>query len=150
MTAKLIASFAIVHLLLGCAISDAPQSPHSAQAEPDVGLSYGLVKRHIAIGRSTQEDVIRLFGSPNNMVYKSDRSEMWIYDRFSADSFSQTKAMSGGFGAMGASETGGMAGSSATSKSSTRSRSSVRTLTVIIDFDTDGVVSDINARQGGY
>ena len=100
-------------------------------------LTYGMVKKNIKIGQSTQEDVVRLFGSPDNMVMRKNK-EIWIYDRYRVET--DTSSVSG-YGTII------LAGGS---KSSTTTSTRVKTITVIIDFNTAGVVEDFSMRVGGY
>ncbi|MCK5581806.1 MAG: hypothetical protein KAJ18_11105 [Candidatus Omnitrophica bacterium] len=100
-------------------------------------LTYGMAKKNIIIGETTQADVIKLFGSPDNMILK-DGKEMWIYDRFRVESESSS---SSGYGTIL------VAGASGTSS---KNSSYVKTITIIIDFDSDSVVEDYNMRVGGY
>ncbi len=100
-------------------------------------ITYGMVKKHIEIGKTSQEDVIKLFGSPDNMVMNK-KKEMWIYDRFRVETSSKS---SSGYGTLLL-----LGGSSSSSQSSAHTK----TITVIIDFDEEGIVEDLNMRVGGY
>lgn len=100
-------------------------------------LTYGMVKKNIKTGVSTQEDVIKLFGSPDNMVMRKNK-EIWIYDRYRVESDSTT---SSGYGTILLA-----GGSQSTTSTSTR----VKTITVVIDFNNNGVVEDYSMRVGGY
>jgi len=100
-------------------------------------LTYGMVKKNIKIGQSTQEDVVKLFGSPDNMVMRKSK-EIWIYDRYRVETDTTTAS---GYGTII------LAGGS---KSSTTTSTRVKTITVIIDFSTSGVVEDFSMRVGGY
>ena len=144
----------------GCA-NTAPQSMPTANlsavtlAQKTEGISYGLIKRDLTIGVSNQADVIRKFGSPNNMVFQGkDRGELWIYDQVQTESVSQSDSNSSGVAVGGLSGgSGGALGANIgarNAQSTNRVRSSVRTLTVILDFDGKGILIDISARQGGY
>jgi len=100
-------------------------------------ITYGMVKKHIVIGKTSQEDIIKLFGSPDNMVMKKNK-EIWIYDRFRVENSSSS---SSGYGTLIL-----LGGSSNTSNTSTHTK----TITVIIDFDEESIVEDFNMRVGGY
>jgi hypothetical protein len=39
-------------------------------------LSYGAIKKHLKVGTSTQIDVIKLLGSPNNLTMTSNGNEV--------------------------------------------------------------------------
>ena len=100
-------------------------------------LTYGMVKKNIKIGQSTQEDVVKVFGSPDNMVMRRSK-EIWIYDRFRVETDISTNS---GYGTIL------LAGGS---QSSTTSSTRVKTITVIIDFNSNGTVEDFSMRVGGY
>jgi outer membrane protein assembly factor BamE (lipoprotein component of BamABCDE complex) len=100
-------------------------------------LTYGMVKKHIKVGQSNQEDVVKLFGSPDNMVMRRNK-EVWVYDRYRVETDTTT---SSGYGTIL------LAGGS---QSSTSISTRVKTITVIIDFTPSGVVEDLNMRVGGY
>jgi len=71
------------------------------------------------------------------MILK-DGKEMWIYDRFRVESESSS---SSGYGTIL------IAGGS---KTSSKNSSYIKTLTIIINFDSSSVVEDYNMRVGGY
>lgn len=100
-------------------------------------LTFGMVKKHVKVGQSTQEDVAKLFGSPDNMVMRKGK-EIWIYDRFKVETNVSSESGYGTIILAG--------GSKRTASSST----SLKTITVIIDFTEQGVVADLTMRVGGY
>ena len=100
-------------------------------------LTYGMVKKNIKVGQSTQEDVVKLFGSPDNMVMRRNK-EIWVYDRYRVETDTTTAS---GYGTIL------LAGGS---QSSTSTSTRVKTITVIIDFNPGGVVEDLSMRVGGY
>ena len=120
---------ALVLWFIGCSLPKAEPQSNS--------ITYGMVKKHITVGSTSQADVVKLFGSPDNMVMKKQQ-EMWIYDRFRVEASSSS---SSGYGTLIL--LGGMSGRSS---SSTRTE----TLTVIIEFDKSGIVEDYSMRVGGY
>lgn len=140
--------------LVGC--STKPEfSRSAATGTPNTSeITYGLIKRDLVVGQSTQEDVIRKFGSPNNMVYHGKSGELWIYDHVQTESTSQIETSRSGLsvGGLAGNSSGGVgvAGGMQNSTSMARNTSTVRTLTVILDFNEKGVLVDISARQGGY
>lgn len=141
-------------LLAGCATRQGEVAPPTTKAQNTNGITYGLIKRDLVVGQSTQEDVIRKFGSPNNMVYHGKSGELWIYDHVQTESTSQIETSRSGLsvGGLAGNSSGGVgvAGGIQNSTSMARNTSTVRTLTVILDFNEKGVLVDISARQGGY
>lgn len=100
-------------------------------------LTYGMVKKNIKVGQSSQEDVVKLFGSPDNMVTRKNK-EIWVYDRYRVETDTTT---SSGYGTIL------LAGGS---QSSTTTSTRIKTITVIIDFSPAGIVEDLSMRVGGY
>lgn len=148
--------FAFVILFSGCTSPSSLERPVDRNDfQKGVDISYGAIKKNLKIGTSTQADVIKQFGSPNNMTYQGKgRGELWIYDRIQTESMTQTEATSagvafGGIAGAGGGAVGASIGSSS-NRSATRSTSSVRMLTVILEFEEGGTLIDISARQGGY
>ena len=148
--------FAFVILFSGCASQSSLERPVDGNdVQKGVDISYGAIKKNLKIGISTQADVIKKFGSPNNMTYQGkSHGELWIYDRIQTESMTQTEAVSAGVAFGGIAGTGGGAiGASiggSSNRSAIRSSSSVRMLTVILEFEESGTLIDISARQGGY
>ncbi len=158
---KAVAAAGLVLLAVaGCASNPVELSGSTANRADDQhittrsGISYGLIKRELVVGVSTQSDVIKKFGSPNNMVYDAGGVELWIYDQIQTETTSQGESSTSGIsiGGIGGGA-GGILGASVGNKSSqntNKTTSSVRTLTVILDFNAKGILVDISARQGGY
>lgn len=105
--------------------------------EKDSTLSYGMVKKNVQVGITTQLDVLKIFGSPDNMVLKKGK-EVWIFDRFKVETKSSTESEYGTI----------LIAGSKSSKSTTSS--TMKNITVIIEFTESGTVEDFSMRVGGY
>ena len=127
----------LVILIVGLVVVGAGCQEVSKSEPEGARLTYGMAKKNIKIGETTQADVIKLFGSPDNMILKDDK-EMWIYDRFRVESESSS---SSGYGTILVAGIGG---------TSSKNSSYVKTITIIINFDSNSVVEDYNMRVGGY
>lgn len=46
-------------------------------------LTFGVVKSKIIKGETTQEEVMRIFGSPNMVTKNKSSNEVWSYNRMS-------------------------------------------------------------------
>lgn len=103
-------------------------------------ISFGMMKKHIQVGITTQEEIIKLFGSADNIIMQG-KKEIWIYDRFKVESQSSSNS-DFNYGTLIL-----VGGTSRNNNSS--SSTSIQTLTVIIDF-TNNIVTDLNMRKGGY
>ena len=135
--------FNLFVILICCCFFGCAQSYTNTNAQNNVinnsesKITYGMAKKNVVVGKTSQEDVIKLFGSPDNMVLKKNK-EIWIYDRFRVETSNKS---SSGYGTVIL-----LGGNSNNSYSSTYTK----TITLIIDFDEDGIVEDFNMRVGGY
>lgn len=120
----------------------------------ETSLSYGAIKKYLKIGVTTQADILKLFGSPNNMTTSSSGNEIWVYDKVRTElSTSAEKGTAGGIigGGIGIGSGGvGAAAGGSKSKSTTNLVSTTNTLTVIMEFDEKNILIDYSARQGRY
>lgn len=64
-------------VILGCA---ATQDVVPTQKS---NLTVGMIKSKIIEGKSTQNDVIELFGAPNLVTTNSQGNEVWTYNKSS-------------------------------------------------------------------
>jgi len=133
-TQKIALCLTLFTFLLACSL---PAKKADESLPISNSLTYGMAKKHIKNGETTQADVIQLFGSPDNMVMKNGK-EMWIYDRFRVETETNS---SSGYGTIL------LAGGST---NSSRNSTYTKTITIIIEFDSDSVVEDFNMRVGGY
>jgi hypothetical protein len=152
-------------MLVACV--SAPKLPESAAPAPTPApapivapqpapsaLSYGTVTSVVRKGETTQLDLVQLFGSPNISTYDSAGIETWVYERTVSQTDVQTnsKAVQGAanlglffdFGGVG----GGGAASQSTQAASTIS--SVRSITVIVKFNEQKIVSDYSVRASYF
>ena len=132
----------------GQAVS-APPAQSGASA-----LSYGTVTSVVVKGKTTQMDLIQMFGGPNISTVDGEGAETWVYER----SVSQTDVagrsqnwqaaanlgVSFGHVQGGASAGGGQSGSASSTASSFRS------LTVIVKFNADKTVKDYSVRSSQF
>jgi hypothetical protein len=153
-------------LLFGCMSAPTTQ-PTAAPSTPQAqavsappaqsgasALSYGTVTATVVKGKTTQADLLQLFGGPNISTMDSEGVETWVYER----SVSQTDVASknqnwqaaanlgAAFGhvSAGASVDGGQSISAASTASSFRS------LTVITKFNADKTVKDYSVRASQF
>lgn len=100
-------------------------------------LTFGTAKKHIKPGVTKQEEIVTIFGSADNMVMR-DGEETWIYDRLKVETSTSSEGSFVNLLIVGS--------SNRTSNVST----STKNLTLIIKFDSKGIVKDFNVRSGGY
>ncbi len=120
---------------------NAPRYAGQPQTQPVVAqpaeLSFGSVKRHLRIGVSTQAEVLRRFGAPNNMTLTGDGREIWVYDQIRTEMETKGGSQSAGggigFGALAGNALFGAAFGAGESNSRSSLISSTKTLTVIME-----------------
>jgi len=133
----------------------AAQNAPQQQATP---LSYGTVTSRVEKGKTTQAELIELFGGPNISTMDSDGVETWVYERSASetDTASESQRMSGGVGLdlffnLGNFGAGASAsGEAGRSSSRTKTTHSIKTLTVIVKFNKDKTVKDYSARAAYF
>lgn len=123
-------------------------------------LSYGMVRGRVETGKTTQLELLELFGGPNTMTTDKEGREVWVYDRTSSRTASSTtsrsqqrssadaQALASFFG--GRSQAAVRASSQERGQTRTVVQRSIRSITVIVSFDNDGVVQDYSVRQSQY
>lgn len=119
-------------------------SPNSIQQPTN--LTTAQVKRSITVGVTTQEEVVQALGTPNMLLKSSGSCESWTYDQVRVDNSSIGFNLLGGIGGTSSTskigETGSVLGGGAAQITNMNESSSVRTMTVIIKFDNNGIVRD--------
>ena len=116
-------------LLLGCA-SYPPQNEPVQKSN----LTSGTVKKEIKKGKTTQAEVMNLFGSPNLMTMDSDGNEVWNYNKMSYTTSTGSDGVSIFFW-----------GGSRSMRSST-----TQSFDLIIVFDKNNVVRDYRVISAAY
>ena len=159
-----IAGFAAT--LCGCASAPPAQSTtapttalsNSVAAPPDQrgasALSYGVVTAAVERGKTTQLELIQLFGGPNISTTDGEGVETWVYERSVSQTDAATKSnnwqaaanlgVSFGNAQLGASGGGGSSGAGSSTASSFRS------LTVIVKFNPNKTVKDYSVRASQF
>lgn len=117
-------------------------------------LSYGMVTSQVRKGETTQLDLVQLFGAPSVSTYDSAGIETWVYEKTvtQTDVQSNSKAVQGAanlgmffnWGQVG----GGVAGGQSSQAASTAA--SVRSITVIVKFNDQKIVSDYSVRASYF
>ena len=117
----------------------------AAAAHSETDISYGALKMHLEEGVSTQRDVIKLFGSPDNMMMDR-QGELWTYDRVTRtstttdNSANESNTVSGSIIILGGST------SDSNRKAQSTTSSSTKTITAILEFDKEGVLIKYSVR----
>lgn len=98
--------------------------------EQKSNLTIGMVKSQVIKGETTQDEILKLFGSPNLVSKNKSNKEVWSYNKMSVEN----KAGSTDF----------FAGQRASQSSSSRS------FDLIITFDENDVVTDYSVVSTAY
>jgi len=132
---------------LGALLSLASVAQAKDSSDP---LSYGMVQMPVKVGVTTQADILEKFGSPNIATIDGSGREMWVYDRHATVTYDKSSGFSIGMvlGA-GGSDVGGGGGLGFGSRRS-RSEQTQRTMTLILKFDSNKVVSDFQSRSSSF
>ena len=130
----------------------------SVAAPPDQSnasaLSYGAVTATVIKGKTTQIDLIQMFGGPNISTIDGDGLETWVYERSvsqtDVSSKSQNWQAAANLGvAFGHVQAGGSVGGGQ-SEGASSTASSFRSLTAIVKFNTDKTVKDYSVRASQF
>lgn len=120
-------------LLLGaCATTPAPVDQRNS------ALTQGNVQMNLKVGETTKADVLEKFGSPNITTRDGSGQEVWSYQRMAT--VSQSSSSSGYWTIFLTGESRSAAGFSQSS----------RTMTLIIKFDKNDIVSDFRSRTSEF
>lgn len=128
-----LASAGVLASLSACA-SQVPQPVTNR----DNQLTQGNVTMNLRVGETTQTEVLEAFGAPNITTVDGSGSQVWSYQRHAtvsqANSGSDywTILLAGGSGSSSSLET------------------TQRTMTLIIKFDGNNVVSDFRSRASEF
>ncbi len=133
MIKHLLVSAAVAAALSACATS--PSQPVSARND---ALTHGNVQMNVEIGRTTQADVLEVFGAPNVTTIDSSGQEVWSYQR--AATVAQSSSNDNYWTIL-------LAGSG--SESSGFEQSS-RMTTLIVKFDDQDIVSNFRSRSSNF
>ncbi len=103
---------------------------YGENASSNSNLTFGMVKSKIIKGQTTQEEILKTFGSPNLTTKNKSNNEVWSYNRMSVN-------QKGG-------ETYYLSGAKGSSSSSTKS------FDLIISFDDKDIVKDYSVISTNY
>ena len=119
------------------------------KAESPRAFTLGLVQKALRPGLS-QADVAERLGSPNIVARETDGREAWVYDRVSSEREASTQNVGvGGVGSGAGGSVWGVLGISA-GKRSEKSKSSQRTLTVVVRFSAAGAVESFTWHDSRF
>jgi hypothetical protein len=113
-------------------------------------LTHGMAQMTLRVGQTTQLEVIDAFGAPNITTLDAQGQEVWVYDRHATVTASKDSSFSIGMliGAVGGAVGGGGGLGFGSSKSKTSESS--RSMTLVIKFGPNKIVSDFKSRTSSF
>ena len=138
----------VVLLLISVSGCSSPKQTGIGNADP---ASYGLAKKKLEKGKTTQQQVVELFGAPNITTKGTgDIAEVWTYEKVSSEFVASQVGVGGGVGVAGHPGSVGIAGGLLGNYGKQKGASSVRTVTLIIKFDANEIVSDYRIIETNF
>jgi len=118
--------------------------------EENSELTHGNVQMTLKVNETSQFEVLETFGAPNITTIDATKQEVWVYRKHAT--VSRVKNSSGGFsiGILGGSGGVGAGAGFGTSRSKADAEQSYRSMTLIIKFGPDGLVSDFKSRSSSF
>lgn len=142
------AGVVVVAAALACAAGAARGEAEEARGAGP-GFTLGHVQAQLRQGLS-QAEVVERIGSPNILTRDAEGREAWVYDRVSTERESSASGVSiGGLGSGASGNFGGLVGIGA-GKRSEKSRTSQRTLTVVVRFSKAGTVDSFSWHDSRF
>lgn len=119
-------------------VSGSPARADTVETRRNSELTQGNVQLNLKVGQTTKAQVLEAFGAPNITTRDGNGQEVWSYQRHATVAQSSEKSsfwtillIGGGRSASGLSE-------------------SSRTMTLIIKFGGDDIVSDFRSRSSEF
>jgi outer membrane protein assembly factor BamE (lipoprotein component of BamABCDE complex) len=128
----LLAATLSIALLSGGCVSNKPVTTRNSE------LTHGNVQLNLKVGETTQTQVLEVFGAPNITSIDGSGQEVWTYQR--AATVAQSSSSSGYWTIL-------LAGGG---RSSSGFEQTQRTITLLIKFNQDKVVSDFRSRSSEF
>ncbi len=131
-----------------CATSQ-PKLPQPEIQPKQSALTPGMIKKHIVLQKTTQTEIMEMFGPPD-MITKTSNGEMWGYDKVSREVVQSAVGKSSGIGAgllgggggSSAGVLGGIGGGYGKSSQKSQRIESTTTVFLLLYFDDDDVIID--------
>ena len=101
-------------------------------------LTHGNVQLNLKVGQTTQADVLEVFGAPNITTIDGSGQEVWSYQRHATITRQSSASNYWTVALLGA------------SSQASGFEENERTMTLIIRFGADKVVSDFRARNSEF
>ena len=129
-----------------CVPSYAKETPNDS---PNT-LTHGMVQMTVRVGETRQSDILETFGGPNVTTIDGSGREVWVYDRHATVTADKSSGFSIGMFVGGGGGGVGAGGGLGFGKKKSKSEQSSRSMTLIIKFDSNGIVSDFRSRSSSF
>lgn len=130
---KKIFSLVLLLIFLGCSNSN------RIVPEQKSNLTVGFIKKEVIKGKTTQNEILSLFGAPNIITTNAQGNEVWSYNKSSYQSETENKESAWALLLFGGS-----------SKSSVLSNASTTSMDFIIIFDSKEIVEDYKVISSAF
>lgn len=116
--------------------------------------TYGTITSRVQKGKTTQSELIELFGGPNISTTDPDGTEVWVYEVKSSSTNVATRdsaeAKVKAFDVFFGLGMYGQASGQSTSQGNTSVTYSMKNITFIVKFNKDKTVKDYSVRQVAF
>jgi len=109
-----------------------------------------MVQMTVKVGQTSQAEILETFGAPNIMTMDATGAEMWVYDRHATVTSDSSGGFSIGLGIGGGGGDVGGGGGLGFGKHKSKSETSTRSMTLIIKFNGQKIVSDFRSRSSSF
>ena len=124
-----------------------PPQPSAETQQPQSELRYGTVTSRVVKDKTTQTELVELFGGPDIATTDAAGTETWVYESKSSTSTSQSQSAVSARGAGLHLFFFGEASAQARDQNSGTSTYSTKNVTLIVNFNKDKTVKDYSVRQ---
>lgn len=138
-------------IVMGClSLTSAVYAAPKEAVDSANTLTHGMVQMTLRVGETTQSEILETFGGPNVTSIDGSGQEMWVYDRHATVSSSSSSGFSIGMIVGGGGGDVGAGGGLGFGKKKSKNSQSSRSMTLIIKFDKNKVVSDFKSRSSSF
>lgn len=130
------------------------QARAQAEGAQQSALSYGTVTSQVVKNKTTQIELIQIFGGPSISSTDADGTEVWVYERSYTETDMQTRSdgyqAAANLNAFFNHVNLGVSGGAIKSAGAVSSATSFRSLTVIVKFNANKTVKDFSVRASQF
>lgn len=127
----------------------AVNAAEAAEKAEDKQFTLGLVQQQLRVGMS-QTELAAAVGSPNLVTRSGDGREAWVYDKIASETTHDGWRIGGGALGSVAGGSAGLIGLPFGSREKSNTRTSQRTLTVVVKFTSAGLVESFSYHASQF